>query len=213
MIYFMSGTTKASELTEVLKAEEGELQDIDGAIKKQDNLLVSESERFGYLQNAVNGRYYWLNMLQELNKIQTEIGGDRIWITQLEPIPLNGRDPITANLFAARTTSKVPIPTVSEEKGVEPEPLVKYVRLRGLYHDSPAASSIPDMFLNKIEEMSREGTLPFFKFDQNLFAQDRASFINVNSGTDGSKLAYEWEMLLPLNEENHKILYSNTIGR
>jgi hypothetical protein len=72
---------------------------------------------------------------------------------------------------------------------------------------------MPDRFLDKIEAMSREGTLPFFKFDSTMFQQDRASFINVNSGADGSKLAYEWEMLLPLNEENHKILYTNTVGR
>jgi type IV pilus assembly protein PilM len=213
MIYFMSGTSKATSLADELKAELGELQDIDDAIKKQDSELTIESERFGYLQNAVNGRYYWLNMLQELNKIQTEMGGDRIWITQFEPVPINGRDSITASLFATRTTSKVAVPSAIEEKGVVPELLVKYVRLRGLYHDTPAASSMPDRFLDKIEAMSREGTLPFFKFDSTMFQQDRASFINVNSGADGSKLAYEWEMLLPLNEENHKILYTNTVGR
>ncbi|MGK0189159.1 MAG: type IV pilus assembly protein PilM, partial [Verrucomicrobiales bacterium] len=81
VIYFMSSTTKANSLAAELKTEESSLQVLDDEIKKQSETLEIEAERFGYLKNAVNGRYYWLNMLQELNKIQTEIGGDRIWIT------------------------------------------------------------------------------------------------------------------------------------
>lgn len=212
-VFFISGTTMANEEAASLKEVENELADIDAEIKKQNQNLVMESERFGHLQNVVNGRYYWLNLLEELNKIQTEVAGDRIWITSLEPVPVNGRDPITSNLFQSRVNPKVPVPSVIEERGVDPMPLVKYVRLRGLYHDTPGASAIPDVFLNKIEELSSSGELPFFKFPRDTFQSDRASFINVNSGADGSKLAYEWEMLLPLNEENHKILYTNTVGR
>ena len=213
IVYFMSGATKAEALSAELGKEENELGAIDSAIKKQNATLTSESERFGYLQNAVNGRYYWLNMLEELNKIQAEVAGDRIWITHLEPVPLNGRDPITSNLFQARTNAKVDVPDVIEVKGVETPPLVKYVRLKGLYHDTPGASAIPDVFLNKIEELSSTGELPFFSFPKDTFLSNRAAFINVNYGGEGDRLAYDWEMLLPLNEDNHKILYSKTIGR
>ena len=185
----------------------------DDQIKDENSDLEIEAERFGYLQNAVNGRYYWLNMLWELNKIQAEHASDRIWITSLEPVSLDGRGNLTDKLFqSGREQSKVPVPDLVLGRGEEAAPIVKYVRLRGLYHDNPpGTSAYPDLILDKIFELSKSGELPFFKFDENKFRRERASFINVNQGTENDRRAYDWEMLLPLDEENHKISYNKAV--
>ena len=228
MSFFVSGKSKAETAAGKLSVEETELDRFSKDIATQNDKLELETLRFDYLKNAVHGRYYWLNMLKELNKIQSDVAGDRMWITSVEPVPQNGRDQVTTPLFAGaggRARGQgVPVPSMDEpdrrsRNAPEPEPLVSYVRIKGLYHDTPGAVGYPAAFLQKIVQASQKDEetgvkpLPFFNIDLAKYEREASSFIYTNAGTQGDRLAYDWELLLPLDTEFHKILYHKRTGR
>jgi type IV pilus assembly protein PilM len=224
MSFFISGKSKADSEKTSLGEEESVLGAIDDEIEKQNKKLEVEAARFAHLQNAVNGRFYWLNMLKELNKIQSIVAGDRMWITHVEPVAENGRAAITSNLFqggaSGRNSGGPQVPPMEDPgRGAPPpDPLVGYVRIKGLYHDTPGAIGYPSAFMAKIVEASQKNEetgvkgLPFFDIDIKQYRADPAAFIDINPGTGGNLIAYPWEILLPLDSEFHRILYPKKAG-
>jgi hypothetical protein len=165
-----------------------DLSFFDTAIRAEAKKLDAGQGRAFHLTGAIRDRYYWVNLLNELNNNFTD---DNIWITQLTPIPKNGRDKVTEQLIqGSGSEPEISIPQDSEVE----EKVVNAVHLQGLYHNKGGSAKVSLFFENLLKS-------DYFDIDAEQLEDNRAQFLKMDTGSDGDHWAWRWEMYLPLARE------------
>ena len=138
----------------------------------------------GPLATAINDRFFWLEILEDLN---ARLPKADIWITEL--IPISGGKPIGVDEKRAAEIAPTPAVARSTTKGQGGSAAIDGVLLRGLYLFNPKQQEVVvDYFRN----LARS---PFFNVDPNN--QARAIKSTIPNNTDW---AFPYELRLDLKK-------------
>ena len=138
----------------------------------------------GPLATAINDRFFWLEILEDLN---ARLPKADIWITEL--IPISGGKPIGVDEKRAAEIAPTPAVARSTTKGQGGSAAIDGVLLRGLYLFNPKQQEVVvDYFRN----LARS---PFFNVDPNN--QARAIKLTIPNNTDW---AFPYELRLDLKK-------------
>jgi type IV pilus assembly protein PilM len=136
------------------------------------------------LEQAVTERSWWVRLLNEINQ---QFDNDLLWLTLIEP--LKDGQPLTASLWGRE--SSAPQKSAAATTGRAPQQPVFELRMQGLYRsNSEGEQKVVYDFASKLAKLEA--------FSAPEFETNRDKYVKVDSGVEGDRYAYQFEIKIPL---------------
>ena len=184
------------------QSEVDKLIKFDAQIKDQEKRQKIEEARVDYLRTVINGRTFWVNLMNSLN---AQFADEKIWLTQVSMVGPKGEQTVEklySNAFdyAAFNTGATKVGGAS---GPRPTSIpVTALHIAGI-NRSTNGEEVPALF-KKI----RENLKDFIEFDVSKITDPTRmddellqSYVINQVGTASTKSGYEFQMLLPLKQK------------
>lgn len=153
---------------------------IRGLEARQDELRLRSLQ----LEQAVTERSWWVRLLNEINQ---QFDNDLLWLTLIEP--LKDGQPLTASLWGRE--SSAPKKSATATTGRAPQQPVFELRMQGLYRsNSEGEQKVVYDFASKLAKLEA--------FSAPEFETNRDKYVKVDSGVEGDRYAYQFEIKIPL---------------
>jgi len=180
IFYFKKAGQVASEKLVAQQSELAGLQKHDAEIKDMDKQLELLKGQSGQLEQAVNDRAYWKNLLSALNN---KFENDFIWLTQLEVLKDNGAMSPSLGGSPSGTVAPPPAPTPGAA-GAAP---VYHLRVQGLYRKNELGQDVVYKYYDSVKALNEYFLPPP--------AEEKPE---VNAGLEEDRYAYDFKFRLPL---------------
>lgn len=187
-LYFKSANQAVQSKIAALDGESAALKGHADAIRELDDEIEDLKGQSGQLEGAINARSWWLRLLTDLN---SRFSDDLLWVTVVEPMKNDA--PLTTELFTTPgAAAPVPLPQAPAVAPGAPQPPPKYqLRMRGLYRNTDAGQEVVYKFANALKAS------PFFDAEK---LADLQQFVKADTGVEGERFAYKFEITLPLKQ-------------
>ena len=137
------------------------------------------------LENAVTERSWWVRLLNEINQ---QFDNDLLWLTTIEP--LQDGESMMASLWG-NDNSSPRRKSAASSGGRAPAQPVFELRMQGLYRsNSEGEQKVVYDFASKLAKLQ--------SFDAPEFETNRDKYVKVDSGVEGDRYAYHFEIKMPL---------------
>ncbi|MDB6134472.1 MAG: Type pilus assembly protein PilM [Verrucomicrobiales bacterium] len=169
----------------------------DNQIKGQEQKQLVEEKRAEYLHNAIQGRTYWVDLM---NKINAQFEDEKIWLTQISPVDSKGEAAVPPLYTNAPTFS---FSTGANTVGGPAKPNTtkgKTITVNALYiagiNRSNTGENVPALF-SKLRALKDYFEFDPLKTDDDLLREFVYNDVKAASSREG----YAFQMLLPLKRK------------
>lgn len=167
-----------------LQSEYGRLSGLSNQIRGLETRQEELRQRSQQLEQAVTDRSWWVRLLNEINQ---QFDSDLLWLTLVEP--LKDGKPLTASLWGRESTSTSK--SAGPPKPGAPAAPVFELRMQGLYRsNSEGEQKVVYDFAAKLAKLQA--------FVAPEFETNRDKYVKVDSGVEGDRYAYQFEIKMPL---------------
>ncbi len=167
-----------------LQTESARLTGISNQIRGLEARQEELRQRSLQLEQAVTERSWWVRLLNEVNQ---QFENDLLWLTTIEP--LQDGEPLTASLWGSDNSA--PRQKSAASTGRAPAQPVFELRMQGLYRsNSEGEQKVVYDFASKLAKLQ--------SFDVPEFETNRDKYVKVDSGVEGDRYAYQFEIKMPL---------------
>jgi len=186
IFWFKSADAAIQDRAAVMQADGTRLNKLAGDIRQLDIRQEELRVRSSQLEQAVTDRSWWVELLSSLNQ---QFDNDLIWLTVIEPIK-DGK-PLTAPLWGGSNDDKTA--KSSGGKSEVPAEPVYELRLQGLYRsNAEGEQKVVYDFAAKLAKLNA--------FVLTDFETNRDKYVKVDSGVEGDRYAYQFEIKMPLRK-------------
>jgi len=168
-----------------LQTEHAGLSSLSMQIRAQEARQEELRQRSQQLEMAVKDRSWWVRLLNDINQ---QFDSDLLWLTVIEPYK-DGR-PLTASLWGTENVSGTAKSSSAAQPGTPAQPVFE-LRLQGLYRsNSDGEQKVVYDFAAKLAKLQA--------FEVPEFETNRDRYVKVDSGVEGDRYAYQFEIKMPL---------------
>jgi type IV pilus assembly protein PilM len=179
MMYFKNAELATQKQLGEMQQENARLTKLSTEIRNLDTTLNQAVALTQPLIKAVSERSYWVRLLNDINN---QFEDDLIWLTVVEV--LKDGKPITIPLFGVENS---PSDAGSAKPGAKP---VYELNLQGLYRKNDEGEQVVYRYASALSKLSW--------FAAEKFEENRAKFVNAQSGVEEDRYAYKFNIKLPI---------------
>lgn len=186
IFWFKSADSAIQERAAAMQAEGARLNKLANDIRQLDLQQEALRVRSSQIEQVVTERSWWVRLLNEIN---LQFDNDLIWLTVIEPI--KDDKPVTASLWGGSNEDKTSRSAASGARA--PAAPVYELRLQGLYRsNAEGEQKVVYDFAAKLAKLEA--------FVVPDFESNRDKYVKVDSGVEGDRYAYQFEIKMPLSK-------------
>lgn len=185
LFWFKQADSTLQNRMVALQSESARLTGLSNQIRGLEGRQEELRLRSLQLEQAVTERSWWVRLLNDINQ---QFDNDLLWLTLIEP--LKDGKPLTASLWGRESSSPRQSSTPNTGRGAPQQPVFE-LRMQGLYRsNSEGEQKVVYDFASKLAKLEA--------FSAPEFETDRDKYVKVDSGVEGDRYAYQFEIKIPL---------------